>query len=57
MTSVHNPTIPQKGIRTVKKLVIRNIVLVRILKYFWIYQKPNVDVMEHTAWVIPRYVN
>lgn len=54
MVFVHSPIIPQKGIRTVKKFVTRNIFLVRILKYFWIYQKPNVEVMEHTAWVIPR---
>ena len=30
--------------------------LVRILKYFWMNQKPKVDIMEQTAWVIPRYV-
>lgn len=57
MRVVHSPSIPQKGIRTVKKLVTRNIGLVRIWKCFWKYQNPSVDVMEHTAWVIPRYVN
>jgi hypothetical protein len=57
MRVVHRPNIPQKGINTLKKLVMRNIIFVRILKYFWMYQKPKVEMMEHTAWVIPRYVN
>lgn len=39
---------------TLKKFVNRNIRLVRTLKYFWKYQKPNVEVIEHADWAIPR---
>lgn len=31
--------------------------LVRTLKYFWKYQKPKVEVIEHADWAMPRYVN
>lgn len=47
---------PQKGIKTVKKFVNKNIVFVLNLKYCCIYQKPNVEVIEQAAWVMPRYV-
>lgn len=40
--------------KTLKKLVKRNMVLVLNLKYFWMYQNPKVEVMEHAACVIPR---
>lgn len=51
---VQSPTIPQSGIRALKRFVTRNMVLVRNLKYFWIYQNPKVEVIEHTACVMPR---
>lgn len=56
MRLVHSPSIPQNGIRTLKKLVNKNIVFVLNLKYRCIYQKPNVEVIEQAAWVMPRYV-
>jgi hypothetical protein len=56
MRLVHSPSIPQKGIKTLKKLVNKNMVFVLNLKYRWIYQKPNVDVIEQAACVMPRYV-
>jgi hypothetical protein len=40
--------------RTVKKLVNRNMFFVLNLKYFWIYQKPKVDAIEQAACVIPK---
>lgn len=57
MRVVHKPNIPQKGMNTLKKFVTRNIRLVLILKYFWIYQNPKVEMVEVTAWTIPRYVS
>jgi hypothetical protein len=33
-----------------------NIYFVLMPKYFWKYQKPNVDVMEQAACARPRYV-
>jgi hypothetical protein len=51
---VQSPTIPQSEIRTLKRFVTRNMLLVRNLKYFWIYQNPKVEVIEHTACVMPR---
>lgn len=56
MRLVHSPSIPQKGMRTLKELVNKNMVFVLNLKYRCIYQKPNVEVIEQAAWVIPRYV-
>jgi hypothetical protein len=40
--------------KTLKKLVKRNMVFVLNLKYFWMYQNPNVEVMEQAAWAMPR---
>jgi len=54
---VQSPSIPQNGIRTLKRFVTRNMLLVRNLKYFWMYQNPKVEAIEHTACVMPRYVN
>jgi hypothetical protein len=45
---------PQNGMKTLKKLVTRNILFVLNLKYRWMYQKPNVEVIEQAAWVMPR---
>lgn len=45
---------PQSGMNTLKRLVNRNMVFVLNLKYRWMYQKLNVEVMEQTACVIPR---
>lgn len=56
MRVVHRPNIPQNGMNTLKKLVTRNILFVLNLKHRWMYQKPNVEVIEQAAWVMPRYV-
>lgn len=56
MRVVHSPSIPQKGMRTLKKFVNKNIVFVLNLKYRWMYQNPNVEVIEQAACVMPRYV-
>lgn len=54
MRPVHNPNIPHSGINTLKKFVTRNMRLVRMRKYRWMYQKLKVDTMEQTACVMPR---
>ena len=49
MRFVHSPSMPQKGMSTVKKLVNKNMLFVLNLKYFWIYQNPKVDAIEQAA--------